>query len=255
MEEWHQKGVEDWKKNQKRQRDRESKQLEFDLKQAEKFNVVAEKKLQDAKDEVTDGIDAFENTLKSNGINPRVQKQDAESAINASFNAKSGQPGLRASTRGAATLGKGTMGAAIATKTGAFTLESTGLKQRTKKTLTEATRKQREKRRRRLIGQQEENMKELELKQRESMVVELIMHQSNQEKELDYEVWRTNQCKEVISKNRQLRESQYERRRELDSELAQQKEAELLRTMQEATQSIVQERLVRSAEMQAYKSA
>ena len=29
MEEWHQKGVEDWKKNQKRQRDRESNNLEF----------------------------------------------------------------------------------------------------------------------------------------------------------------------------------------------------------------------------------
>lgn len=72
MEEWHQKGVEDWKKNQKRQRDRESKQLEFDLKQAQKYNNIAEKKLQSAKDEVSDGIDAFENTLKSNGINPRV---------------------------------------------------------------------------------------------------------------------------------------------------------------------------------------
>ena len=30
MEEWHQKGVEDWKLNQKRKKDRESKQLEFD---------------------------------------------------------------------------------------------------------------------------------------------------------------------------------------------------------------------------------
>jgi hypothetical protein len=206
MEEWHQKGVEDWKKNQKRQRDRESKQLEFDLKQAQKFNGIAEKKLQDAKDEVVDGIDSFENTLKSNGINPRVQKDEAERAISDSFNAKSGQPGIRgAATRSiGATMGKGAsmVGMSATTKTGAFTLESTGLKQRTKKTLTEATRKQREKRRRRLIGQQEENMKELELKQRESMVVELIKHQSNQEKELDYEVWRTNQCKEVISKNR-----------------------------------------------------
>ena len=100
--------------------------------------------------------------------------------------------------KGGATM----MGMSATTKTGAYTLESTGLKQRTKKTLTEATRKQREKRRRRLIGQQEENMKELELKQRESMVIELIKHQSNQEKELDYEVWRTNQCKEVIAKNR-----------------------------------------------------
>ena len=137
------------------------------------------------------------------------------------------------------TLGKGTMGQAVATKSGAFTLESTGLKQRTKKTLTEATRKQREKRRRRLIGQQEEIMKELELKQRENMVVELIKHQSNQEKELDYEVWRTNQCKEVIIKNRQLRESQFERRREIDKDNAEQKESTMLKTMQETTQTIV----------------
>ena len=71
------------------------------------------------------------------------------------------------------------------------------------------------------------------------MVVELIKHQSNQEKELDYEVWRTNQCKEVIAKNRQLRESQYERRRELDKELAEQKEKEMLKTMQETTKRIV----------------
>ena len=78
------------------------------------------------------------------------------------------------------TMNKGTLqGAPVTTATGAFTLESTGLKQRTKKTLTEATRKQREKRRRRLINQQEELMKELELKQRESMVVDLIKHQSN----------------------------------------------------------------------------
>jgi len=95
MEEWHQKGVEDWKKNQKRQRDRESKHLEFQLKQAQKFNTIAENKLQEAKDEVSDGIDAFENTLKSNGINPRVQKDFAEQAINASFNTKNGGPGLR----------------------------------------------------------------------------------------------------------------------------------------------------------------
>jgi hypothetical protein len=131
------------------------------------------------------------------------------------------------------TMNKGTLqGAPVTTATGAFTLESTGLKQRTKKTLTEATRKQREKRRRRLINQQEELMKELELKQRESMVVDLIKHQSNQEKELDYEVWRTKQCREVIVKNRQLRETQFERRRELDKELAESKEQDMLKTMQ-----------------------
>ena len=56
MEEWHQKGVEDWKKNQKRQRDRESRELEFNLKQVQKYNNIAERKLDDARSEVTDGI-------------------------------------------------------------------------------------------------------------------------------------------------------------------------------------------------------
>lgn len=156
------------------------------MKQAQKFNSIAEKKLQDAKDEVSDGIDAFENTLKSNGINPRVQKGDADKAISDSFNAKSGMPGItKAATSRALSqslggkAGSATMGMSVTTKGGAYTLESTGLKQRTKKTLTEAARKQREKRRRRLIGQQEESMKELELKQREEMVTELIKHQSN----------------------------------------------------------------------------
>lgn len=59
----------------------------------------------------------------------------------------------------------------------------------------------------------------------------------------------------MIAKNRQLRESQYERRRELDKELAQGKEQEMLKTMQEATKRIVKERIVRSSEMQAYESA
>lgn len=99
MEEWHQKGVEDWKKNQKRQRDRESKQLEFELNQAQKFNSVAEKKLQEARDEVTDGIDAFESSLQANGINPRVQKEDADRAVSGSFNKQNVIGGVRAGSQ------------------------------------------------------------------------------------------------------------------------------------------------------------
>ena len=64
------------------------------------------------------------------------------------------------------------------TATGAFTLTSTGLKQRTKKTMTDASRLMREKRRRRLIGQQGELMIELEQKEREHMVVELMKRQA-----------------------------------------------------------------------------
>jgi hypothetical protein len=55
---------------------------------------------------VSDGIDAFENTLKNKGINPRVQKDEADQAINASFNGKSGMPGMRSISSKGASLAK-----------------------------------------------------------------------------------------------------------------------------------------------------
>jgi hypothetical protein len=99
---------------------------------------------------------------------------------------------------------------------GNFTLTSTGLKARTKKTATDESRKEREKRRRRLIAKQEILMVETEQTNREELLFELVKRQSRQEKELDYEAWRTTQCKNIIVKNRELRETQYQRRREYD---------------------------------------
>jgi hypothetical protein len=60
MEKWHVKGVDNWKKNMTIKREREATQLEFDFKQAEKYNQVALEKLDSANREVNDGIEAFE---------------------------------------------------------------------------------------------------------------------------------------------------------------------------------------------------
>ena len=65
MEEWQAKGVEDWKKNQKKKKERELSELAFDYKQAQKFNETAIKKLSDAHAEVYEGIAKFEETLKA----------------------------------------------------------------------------------------------------------------------------------------------------------------------------------------------
>lgn len=142
----------------------------------------------------------------------------------------------------------------MTTINGAFTLASTGLKQRTKKTMTDASRAQRVKRRRRLIGQQEEMLVELDQKQREAMVVELMKRQSAQEKELEYEIWRTTQCKNVIIENRTLRENQYSRRRNLDTEIAESKETQILKNEQEQTERLIAEKLNRNIEMRQYEN-
>lgn len=56
MEEWQQKGVSDWKVNQSIKKDRERKQLEFEYKQAEKYNKFTMTKVEDANKEVNEGI-------------------------------------------------------------------------------------------------------------------------------------------------------------------------------------------------------
>lgn len=77
MEEWLAKGVEDWKQNMAYKKEREQSQLEFEYKQAQKFNEVTVRKIDEASREVNDGIDQFEETLRENGINPRVTAEAA----------------------------------------------------------------------------------------------------------------------------------------------------------------------------------
>lgn len=56
MEEWQQKGVEDWKKNQSIKKEREKRELEFEYKEAEKYNNFTMKKIDEATKEVNEGI-------------------------------------------------------------------------------------------------------------------------------------------------------------------------------------------------------
>lgn len=95
MEEWLQKGVQDWQKNQTIKKDRERRDLEFEYKETEKYHKLALTKIDEAAKEVKDGISQFERSLKSNyGISTKVKKQDAERAVSESIN-KEGSP-LRA---------------------------------------------------------------------------------------------------------------------------------------------------------------
>ena len=57
MEEWLQKGVEDWKKNQSVAKERQKRELDFEYKQAENFNKLTMTKIEEANKEVNDGID------------------------------------------------------------------------------------------------------------------------------------------------------------------------------------------------------
>ena len=81
MEEWLHKGVEDWKQNMAYKKEREQSQLEFEYKQAQKFHNMTVTKIDEATNEVQNGIENFEQKLMESGINPRVTKEFADKAV------------------------------------------------------------------------------------------------------------------------------------------------------------------------------
>ena len=235
MEEWLQKGVEDWKHNMAHKKEREQTQLEFEYKQAHKFNQVTVRKIDEATQEVTQGIADFEQTLKDQGINPRVPKEQAQ-AIVAQTLTGSGSPLKTAKTMKMTQtlLSRPTMGiGGTMTKTGGITLASVGLRSKAKKPLDDKGKKARERRRMRMIADQMTHLHDIEKVRRETEVIERMKKQSKQEEELAYEAWRTSQCKAVIEENRKLRAAKYDKRLELDRQNAIFKEKQMLDSMQE----------------------
>lgn len=81
------------------------------------------------------------------------------------------------------------------TKNGGITLASVGLRSKAKKPLDDKQRKDRERRRMRMIADQMTLLTDIEKARREEEILERMKRQAKQEEELAYEAWRTTQCK------------------------------------------------------------
>ena len=222
MEEWLRKGIEDWKSNQTSKRIREKKQLEFELTRTKKIETMTIRTINQAKSEVTDGIDAFEKNLKTQGIDPDEPGSSASSP-------SKGRLGQTSASRGPRHMAI-SMTQSLTAMGGT---EGTKMRERGS-TMTEATRKERERRRGKLIKSLNNDiLRDMENQTREEQYVERLKRQSKQEEELAYEIWRTQQCKNVVVENRKLREARYYKRKELDTNNAYAREEEMLRTLDE----------------------
>lgn len=74
MEDWEQKGVEEWKKNMEVKKKREQMELKYQIRRAEQMKVHAEGLHMDAKAETMQGIDQFEQSLAKMGISAKLSK-------------------------------------------------------------------------------------------------------------------------------------------------------------------------------------
>ena len=84
--------------------------------------------------------------------------------------------------------------------------------------LDNRTKTERNRRRRKIIVEQSKAQLEIENKRREEQYIGKLAKQSNQEKQLTYETYRVNQCKNIIRENRNLREEMYKKRDEGNKE-------------------------------------
>ena len=74
MEDWEQKGVEEWKKNMEVKKKREQMELKYQIRRAEQMKVHAEGMHMDAKAETMQGIEQFEQSLAKMGISTKLSK-------------------------------------------------------------------------------------------------------------------------------------------------------------------------------------
>lgn len=83
MEDWEQKGVQDWKKNIEIKKKREQMELKYNLKVVEKVKIKADTFYSKTRTDAMANIEDFEQTLKSFGIPVKPYKETASKTMSA----------------------------------------------------------------------------------------------------------------------------------------------------------------------------
>lgn len=218
LENWNEKGKENWEKNQKIMKERVVKDNEFRAKTLEKKTVRLEAIHEQNKKEIYEGIDQFESNLKKHGIESPEALDKKALSLNKSH----------------------TM----------FSASATMLRIKEKKKVSDFLRNKRDKRRRKMIVDQAKSQREIEVRKREELLIEKLNQESRQEKELSYEIWRATQCKDIIKENRSLREEKYKQKREQCVLSSKFKEEEMLHTLKEEFRTDLEAKKLRLFELE-----
>ncbi|KAL4511584.1 hypothetical protein ABPG72_012429 [Tetrahymena utriculariae] len=217
QEDWNEKGLEQWKKNQEvtKQRVEADRQFEYKQKHKEETKRLQIKEL--TKNETNRDIDMFEETLKKKGL---LLEEDEDGNI--------------------------------IKKEHKNTISATATMKRIKEKsqVNEFLRKERDKRRRKMIVDQAKFQRDIEVRKREELVLKKLEQQSRQEKEIEYEVWRAYQCKQIIIQDRFLRDEKYKQKNEVNVVNAKYKEEELLKILRQENENDILSKLSRQREIE-----
>lgn len=181
---FEQKGIENWKKNMISKKKMEERDLDFQLKEAEKFQNLVLSAIKKSEFEVIKQIDNFENLLN----NKPEEINDGNHQNNSGY---------------------------LKVVESANEMVSKIMEKIMKNPVSK---KERDRRRRKIIVEQMKAQLEIENIRREEQLISKLFKQSNQEKQLVFETYRVSQSKEIIIQNRFLRDELYELKSVMDIE-------------------------------------
>jgi len=226
LQQFEEKGINNWKNNMLRAKQREIKDVQFQLNEAQKIQKNLYRGIAKNIAIYHHEIKQFEENFGKNG-----KKRTDLNAGKKDENEKKGES--NESHIAAANVGPNDLDN-ITGKVGMTTNSNFGTAPHFESVDTRAasicsgiyqkimldnrTKTERNRRRRKIIVEQGKAQLEIENKRREEQYIGKLAKQSNQEKQLTYETYRVNQCKNIIRENRNLREEMYKKRDEGNKE-------------------------------------
>ena len=195
---FEQEGIEKWKQNMLKKKEAEKKELDFQLKEAEKYQSYVNKIISNSKNETIEKINNFEKNLT------KLQSETAMSNLDEKI--KKNFVGLAS-----------------------VNCEAVIQKIQAKIIQDQNAKRERDRRRRKIIVDQSKAQLEIENKNREEQLTQKLYKMSNQEKQLHYDTYRVDQNKKIIIENRKLRDDLYEEKKKIDIIFNQKNQKEFLK--------------------------
>lgn len=215
---YEQQGIDNWKANMLFKKEREKKDLDYQLKEAQKYQTQVYSYINHSIVDMDKKIKNFENVLVQNNSNSSNSLNN-QNDLSTAQNSENEQNNYF--IKNSINARKFVKSQTLAEKMRASITE--------KIMLNPISKRERDRRRRKIIVEQGKAQLEIENKRREEHLTQKLNKQSNQEKQLKYETWRVLQDKSVIEQNRRLRDLMYEERNEMEINFSEKNEEEFLK--------------------------
>ena len=223
LQQFEEKGINNWKNNMLRGKQREMKDIQFQLDEANKIQKNLQRGINNNIAIYKREVKQFEENFGKNGKKKNLLNKDKlneENKEDLNSNEIANANITNDLNENSLPLNSSPIGGNSLPHYPEVDSRAESIKEKIfqKIMVDTRTKTERNRRRRKIIVEQSKAQLEIENRRREEQYISKLAKQSNQEKQLTYETYRVNQCKNIIRENRNLREEMYKKRQEQNVE-------------------------------------